>query len=233
MATISSVSTDPTAAYARQQADAKQLTAQEIKKLAPQIGDTVIGTDGKEIELTKKNYDAFMNAHKNGKDFFVSKADGTIYFQDKNGIDILADAGNYTDNTDDDLATIKYSTAAHDAFNTAMLGDASKKQQTAAVSMAKYFEDNLGPVPTDAEAAKVLAKVLPPGYYTRENLQETYDALKAKKDTSDEGKSLLSVLGKVLYDHDTFNKIDGIRTNGATDGSISTWGLAIVGNETI
>lgn len=236
---IPSASTGISATHAWQIADGKQLTPQEIKALGPQIGDQVITSEGVEIKLDATNYAAFMASYK--KDFFVAKEDGTIYFQNKNGIDILADAGKYTDNTDDDLNAIKYSPGAGDAFKAAMNGDGSKAQQKAVDSMAAFFKEQLGPVPTDAEAAKVLAKNLPAGYYTAEDLQVKYDKLKAqiaatiknKDEPNPDDKALLSALGKVLYDHDSFNKIDGIRTNGVTDGSISTWGLATVGNETI
>lgn len=66
-----SVSTDPTGTIARQAADKKQLTTQEIKTLAPQIGDTLIEANGKEITLTADNFAAVTAA--NTKDFFVSK----------------------------------------------------------------------------------------------------------------------------------------------------------------
>lgn len=92
------------------------------------------------------------------------------------------------------------------------------------------FEKSMGHVPSDVEAAKLLATVLPPGYYTAADLQAKYDELKAVVKKTPEQQSTFFALGKVLNDHDTFYKVDGIRTNGVTDGTISTWGLALEGN---
>ena len=211
----------------REQQATTQLTPQQFKALAPQIGDTIVNADGKEITLDAHNIDYVI---KNTHDFFVSKQDGTYYHKNKDGIHMISDGGGYTKNTNDNLASIKYSPSARDAWKASMLGDGNKVQQKALNSEINFFEKAMGPVPTNVEAAKILAAVLPRGHYTKSDLQEKYADLKAVANKTPEQRAEMSALGRVIFDPALFNKLDGIHTNGATDGSIMVRDLKIEAN---
>lgn len=139
----------------RQAIDNPQLNPSELKRLALNIGDTYIDPYGNRRDV-KNIGDVTLAIHYiiEGKGIFVLKGKSsdpnsadiaqTVYYQDKNGIDIIVDGGKtgYTSTSNDDSEAIKYSRQARETFTHDFQADGNAQQQSAIKSALASFEKN-------------------------------------------------------------------------------------------
>ena len=204
--------------------DGAQLDQAERQRLEPAIGDRYINEKGEKVDITESWQldDAKRLLKGSGTVIFKKPVEegvgATVYYQNKDGVDILMDGGyhkagengvtQYTVSDKDDVQNIIFSKGARARYAHDMREDASIAQRPAVNASLAATNKGHPEMMTLRDAEKTLLATSPNTALTYDYMSQRFATLDEMTSRSPSEEKEWQALGRILFDVESSKSID-------------------------